>query len=101
MTIAWPAARRAALLASILVAAFVVAWRGVHFDLPDAPLEDESYFVQPAVRVAAGDLDPGWFGHPGINARLTAPPGISPSSAPFIACWRLDIPHLPLVTWPH
>ena len=41
------------------------------------------------------------FGDPGLNARLTAPPGISPSSAPFIACWRLDIPHLPLVTWPH
>ena len=37
------------------------------------------------------------FGHPGINARLTAPPGLSQSSTPFIAFWRLDIPHTPLV----
>jgi hypothetical protein len=41
------------------------------------------------------------FGHPGINARLTAPPGLSQSSTPFIASWRLDIPHTPLVAWPH
>src|SRR5438270_12241920 len=37
------------------------------------------------------------FGHPGINARLTASPGLSQSSTPFFACWRLDIPHTPLV----
>ena len=41
------------------------------------------------------------FRDPGLNARLTAPPGLSQSSTPFIAFWRLDIPHLPLVTWPH
>ena len=41
------------------------------------------------------------FGHPGLNARLTAPPGLSQSSTPFIASWRLDIPHTPLVAWPH
>lgn len=41
------------------------------------------------------------FGYPGINARLTAPPGFSQSSTPFIASWRLDIPHMPLVAWPH
>ena len=41
------------------------------------------------------------FGHPGINARLTAPPGLSQSSTPFIASWRQDIPHTPLVAWPH
>src|SRR5205807_8114250 len=40
------------------------------------------------------------FGNPGLNARLTAPPGLSQSSTPFIACWRLDIPHTPLVAWP-
>src|SRR5438445_8316634 len=40
-------------------------------------------------------------GHPGINARLTAPPGLSQSSTPFIASWRQDIPHTPLVAWPH
>ncbi len=37
------------------------------------------------------------FGYPGINARLTAPPSLSQSSTPFIAFWRLDIPHMPLV----
>ena len=41
------------------------------------------------------------FGYPGINARLTASPGLSQSSTPFIAFWRLDIPHMPLVAWPH
>ena len=38
---------------------------------------------------------------PGLNARLTAPPGLSQSSTPFIASWRQDIPHMPLVAWPH
>jgi hypothetical protein len=37
------------------------------------------------------------FGHPGLNARLTAPPGFSQSSTPFLASWRQDIPHTPLV----
>jgi hypothetical protein len=37
------------------------------------------------------------FGNPGINARLTASPGLSQSSTPFIAFWRQDIPHTPLV----
>jgi hypothetical protein len=37
------------------------------------------------------------FGYPGLKARLTAPPGLSQSSTPFIAFWRLDIPHTPLV----
>ena len=41
------------------------------------------------------------FGYPGIEARLTAPPGFSQSSTPFFAFWRLDIPHTPLVAWPH
>ena len=37
------------------------------------------------------------FGHPGINSRLTDPPGLSQSSTPFIASWRQGIPHTPLV----
>jgi hypothetical protein len=41
------------------------------------------------------------FGNPGLNAWLTAPPGLSQSSTPFIAFWRQDIPHMPLVAWPH
>lgn len=41
------------------------------------------------------------FGHPGINTRLTIPPGLSQSSTPFFASWRQDIPHTPLVAWPH
>jgi hypothetical protein len=42
----------------------------------------------------------GSFGDPGINARLTAPPGLSQSSTPFFASWRQDIPHTPLLAWP-
>jgi hypothetical protein len=41
------------------------------------------------------------FGNPGLNAWLTAPPGLSQSSTPFVASWRQDIPHTPLVAWPH
>ena len=41
------------------------------------------------------------FGNLGLNARLTAPPSLSQSSTPFIASWRPDIPHTPLVAWPH
>src|SRR5262249_30301252 len=41
------------------------------------------------------------FGDPGINTRLTVPPGLSQSSTPFVASWRQDIPHMPLVAWPH
>lgn len=46
-------------------------------------------------------LSPRSFGNPGINARLTTSPGFSQSSTPFIASWRQDIPHMPLVAWPH
>src|SRR5262249_48020239 len=41
------------------------------------------------------------FGDPGVSARLTARPGLSQSSTPFVACRRQDIPHTPLVAWPH
>jgi hypothetical protein len=37
------------------------------------------------------------FGYPGINVRLTTSPGLSQSATPFIAFWRQDIPHMPLV----
>src|SRR5437762_11883255 len=40
------------------------------------------------------------FRDPGINARLTASPGLSQFSTPFFASWRQDIPHTPLVAWP-
>jgi hypothetical protein len=36
-----------------------------------------------------------------INARLTASRSLSQSSTLFIAFWRQDIPHTPLVAWPH
>ena len=41
------------------------------------------------------------FGYLGIRARLTASPRLSQSSTPFNASWRQDIPHTPLVAWPH
>lgn len=41
------------------------------------------------------------FRDPGINARLTAPPGLSQSATPFFASWRQDIPHTLLFAWQH
>jgi hypothetical protein len=76
-----------------------------------SPLLTESRFLSlppgtemfqfPGLAARAYAFSVSLFGHPGLNARLTAPPGLSQSSTPFIASWRLDIPHTPLVAWPH
>ena len=58
-------------------------------------------FQFPGLAACAYGLGARQFGHPGLNARLTAPPGFSQSSTPFLASWRQDIPHTPLVAWPH
>lgn len=56
-----------ALLGSVLVA-LAATGAGVQRALPVTPEIDEPVFVQPAVRIAAtGNLDPGWFGHPGAT----------------------------------
>jgi len=56
-----------ALVGSVLVALAATA-AGVQRALPFTPEIDEPVFVQPAVRIAAtGNLDPGWFGHPGAT----------------------------------
>jgi hypothetical protein len=57
-------------------------------------------FQFPPLAPAAYGFSSGSFRDPGLNARLTAPPGLSQSSTPFIACRRQDIPHTPLVAWP-
>jgi hypothetical protein len=38
------------------------------------------------------------FGHPGITARLTAPPGLSRPPASFIGSWCQGIHHVPSAT---
>jgi hypothetical protein len=58
-------------------------------------------FQFPGLAAATYGFSDGQFGYPGINARLTASPGLSQSSTPFIASWRQDVPHTPLVAWPH
>lgn len=58
-------------------------------------------FQFPGLAAWTYEFSPCQFRDPGLNARLTAPPGLSQSSAPFIASWRQDIPHTPLVAWPH
>ena len=58
-------------------------------------------FQFPPFATHAYGFSMGQFGDPGLNARLTAPPGLSQSSTPFLASWRQDIPHTPLVAWPH
>ena len=54
-------------------------------------------FQFPGLATCTYGFSAGQFGNPGLNARLTAPPGLSQSSTPFIAFWRLGIPHTPLV----
>ena len=54
-------------------------------------------FQFPGLAACTYGFSAGQFGNPGLNARLTAPPGLSQSSTPFIAFWRLGIPHTPLV----
>ncbi len=76
-----------------------------------SPLLTESRFLSfpmgsemfqfPTFAAYAYGFSVGSFGNPGLNARLTASPGLSQSSTPFIAFWRPDIPHMPLVAWPH
>src|SRR5207302_9277156 len=58
-------------------------------------------FQFPGLAACTYGFSAGQFGNPGLSARLTAPPGFSQSSTPFIASWRQDIPHTPLVAWPH
>src|SRR5688500_19749537 len=41
------------------------------------------------------------FGHPGITARLTAPPGLSRPRTSFIGSWCQGIHRLPLKTYLH
>ncbi len=41
------------------------------------------------------------FGHPGITARLTAPPGLSRPPTSFIGSWYQGIHHLPYTTSTH
>ena len=40
------------------------------------------------------------FGHPRINARLTAPRGLSQPPTSFIGSWCQGIHRAPLLTWP-
>ena len=62
---------------------------------------DTEMFQFPPFATCTYGFSAGLFGNPGINSRLTNPPGLSQSSTPFIAFWRLGIPHTPLVAWPH
>ena len=41
------------------------------------------------------------FGNPRINARLTAPRGLSQPPTSFIGSWCQGIHRAPLITWPH
>jgi hypothetical protein len=58
-------------------------------------------FQFPGLAARAYGFSAGQFGDPGVNACLTAHPGLSQSSTPFVASWRQDILHAPLVAWPH
>lgn len=54
------------ILLGIIAFALVFHLWGIKRNLPFMPEPDEKAFVTPAVRIAAsGDLNPGWFGHPG------------------------------------
>jgi hypothetical protein len=55
-------------LAGSVVVTLAATSAGLQRALPFEPEIDEATFVQPAIRIAAtGNLDPGWFGHPGAT----------------------------------
>lgn len=53
------------ILLTIFLVAVFLRFFGLNFGLPRLYLEDEEFFVQPALRVASGKLDPKWYGAPG------------------------------------
>lgn len=53
------------LLGLIFILSASFRFFGFDYGLPNLYLEDEEFFVQPALRVAEGPLNPGWFGAPG------------------------------------
>jgi hypothetical protein len=65
--------------------------------LPSPPTEGLARRGRPGLAARAYGFSTGLFGYLGINARLTTPPSLSQSSTPFVASWRQDIPHVPLV----
>jgi hypothetical protein len=52
------------LIIVFLVVAFVLRLFHIDYGLPGLYLEDEAFFVQPALHVADGSLSPDWFGAP-------------------------------------
>lgn len=55
---------------TILLTCFFVVGAGIRFigvgsGLPYVEMEDEHFFVDPALRIASGGWNPGWFGAPG------------------------------------
>src|SRR5437588_12341337 len=54
-------------------------------------------FQFPGLATGTYGFSAGPFGHPGLNARLTAPPGLSQSSRPSLASGAQTIPHRPLL----
>ena len=57
--------KEAKILTVIFLVALLLRMWGINFGLPRLYLEDEEFFVQPALRVASGKLDPKWYGAPG------------------------------------
>jgi len=82
------------------VAGAIAEWKSTLKRLISSPPGTEM-FQFPGLTICTYGFSADQFGYPGIKACLTAPPGFSQSSTPFFASWRLDIPHMPLVAWPH
>jgi 4-amino-4-deoxy-L-arabinose transferase-like glycosyltransferase len=85
----WPVLRLVALMALMAVSA-IAHMAALRRDLP-VPQIDEPFFVGPAVQIAAsGDLNPGWFGHPGSTV-------IYPLAG-FFRVWDVVAHHGPILT---
>jgi hypothetical protein len=67
------------------------------FQFPGLPLPAYAFNRQSSGTVARL-LGVSPFGHPGINAYLTATPGLSQPITSFIGSWHQGIHHAPLVT---
>ena len=76
------------LLLGFVLLAFGLYTLGLRQNLPYDHEVDESTFVERAVyMVATGDMNPGWFGHPGSTVLYPLPPLWN---VPFI-WWQLEI----------
>lgn len=64
MTLPWWRQREYQIVLLIMIGGAFARLFFLNYGLPHLLFVDEEFFVQPALRIAAGNLNPGWFGAP-------------------------------------